>query len=62
MDKKLLNIKEVCQYTGWGETKVRELISRPSSTFAMKLGNKWFVNKPLFDAYLDKCALERRTV
>ena len=62
MDKKLLNIKEVCQYTGWGETKVRELISRPSSTFAMKLGNKWFVNKSLFDGYLDKCALERRTI
>ena len=62
MDKKLLNIKEVCEYTGWGATKVRELISRPSCTFALKLGNKWFVNKTLFDKYLDDCSRNRAII
>ena len=26
MDKKFLTIKEICEYTGWGETKVREIV------------------------------------
>ena len=26
MDKKLLNIKEICEYLGIGETKARELV------------------------------------
>lgn len=56
-DKKiLLNIKEVCEYTGWGQTKVREILKRPDSTFTIKMGNRLYANKELFDEYIKKCA------
>lgn len=56
MDKALLSLKEVCEYTGWKETKVRELLKRKDSTFTIRLGNRLYVNKKLFDEFLDKCA------
>ena len=56
MEKILLNIKEICEYTGWGETKVREIVNRPDSTFTIRLGNRLYVNKQLFDEYLMRCA------
>lgn len=56
MDKILLSLKEVCEYTGWGKTKVRELLKRPDSTFTIRFGRDLYVNKKMFDAYLDKCA------
>ena len=49
MDKALMNLKEVCEYTGWGETKVREILKRPTSTFTIILGNRLYVNKKLFE-------------
>lgn len=56
MEKKLLNVKEVCEYTGWGQTKVRELLNRKESTFTIRYGNRLFVDKVLFDEYLRQCA------
>lgn len=56
MERILMNLKEVCEYTGWGETKVREILKRPSSTFTVMLGNRLYVNKKLFDDYLNRCA------
>ena len=56
MDKALMNLKEVCEYTGWGETKVREILKRPTSTFTIILGNRLYVNKKLFEDYLNRCA------
>lgn len=56
MDKALMNLKEVCAYTGWGETKVREILKRPTSTFTIILGNRLYVNKKLFEDYLNRCA------
>lgn len=56
MDKKLLNVKELCEYTGWGKTKIREILNRPNSTFTIKLGNRLYADKQLFDEYLNKCA------
>lgn len=56
MDKKLLNLNELCEYTGWGKTKLREILNRPNSTFTIKLGNRLYVDKELFDEYLHKCA------
>ena len=32
MEKILLSLKELCEYTGWGETKVREILKRENST------------------------------
>lgn len=56
MERTLISLKEVCEYTGWGETKVRELLKRPTSTFTVRYGNRLYVNKKLFDEYLDRCA------
>lgn len=55
MEKILLSLKELCEYTGWGETKMREILKRPDSTFTIRLGNRLYADKKLFDAYLAKC-------
>lgn len=55
MEKRLLDINEVCEYTGWGKTKVREIVKRDDSKFTIKLGNKYFIDKKKFDNYLDNC-------
>ena len=52
MEKILMSLKEVCEYTGWGETKVREILKRPTSKFTVILGNRLYVNKKKFDDYL----------
>ena len=62
MEKKLLNIKDVCAYTGWGETKTRKIVTDPDNHFAFRVGNRLYVNKDLFDKYLDECAEERRRI
>ena len=56
MEKKLLSLNEVCSYTGWGKTKARRVLKRPDSSFTVRLGNRLYVNKKLFDDYLDRCA------
>lgn len=61
-EKKLLSLKEVCEYTGWGETKTREILTRKENRFTLRAGNRLYVNKTLFDKYLDDCAKERRNI
>lgn len=56
MEKALLNISELSSYTGWGKTKIREILKRPDSPFTVRMGNRLYANKKLFDEYLDKCA------
>lgn len=59
MDKALLSLNEVCDYTGWGKTKAREILKRDNSVFTVKMGNRLYVNKKLFDEYLERCAKYR---
>lgn len=54
MYKVLLDIKEVCQYLGIGETKVREIMRDKSSNFSLKIGRRWYANKDLLDKWLDE--------
>lgn len=56
IEKKILSLNEVCDYTGWGKTKVREILNNPNSNFTVRLGNRLYVHKELFDEYLIKCA------
>ncbi len=56
MEKILMSLNEICEYTGWGKTKVREILKRPTSNFTIVLGNRLYANKKLFDEYLEKCA------
>ena len=59
MEKCLLSLKEVCAYTGWGQTKAREILKGKNSNFTVIVGNRLYVNKRLFDDYLDRCAVKR---
>ena len=56
MEKLLLTISEVCELTGWGQTKVREIIKRPENNFTIRMGNRLYVNKKLFELNLTNCA------
>ena len=56
IEKTIMSLKEVCEYTGWGQTKAREILNKPGNTFTIRLGNRLYVHKELFDEYLIKCA------
>ena len=49
MEKALLSLKEVCDYTGWGKTRAREILRRENNGFTVRMGNRLYVNKKLFD-------------
>lgn len=53
-EKRFISIKEACEYTGFGETKLRELV-RSQNDFTVKLGNKYFIDRQKFDKYIDNC-------
>lgn len=53
--KRLLTVKEFCEYTGFGKTKAYELARSPNSHFTVRLGNKIFFDKERFDDYLEHC-------
>ena len=59
MNKRLLNIKEVCEYTGWGKTFARSVMKNDSHSFNIRCGNRLYVIKDKFDTYLEKCAKYR---
>lgn len=52
MDKRLLDIKEMCEYLGIGQTKARELL-RGNYGFGVQIGNRWYANKKKLDAWID---------
>ena len=43
-DKRLMNIKEVCDYLGIGQTKARELL-RGRNGFGVQIGNRWYADR-----------------
>ncbi|MDD7078775.1 MAG: helix-turn-helix domain-containing protein [Lachnospiraceae bacterium] len=54
--KKLLNVNEVCDYLGIGQTKARELL-RGHNGFGIQIGNRWYANKNKLDAWIDRESL-----
>ena len=54
VDKALLNVKEICEYLGLGDTKVRELLNRSDSPFTVRIGNRLYANKKILDSWLTK--------
>ena len=53
MDKKaLLNVKEMCEYLGIGQTKARELLSDPKNNFTIRIGNRLYAHKGKLDTWL----------
>lgn len=41
----LLNVKEMCEYLGIGQTKARELLSNPANGFTVRIGNRLYAHK-----------------
>ncbi len=52
MDKVLLNVKEVSEYLGLGETKTRELLRNPKNGFSIRIGNRLYAHKGKLDSWL----------
>lgn len=50
--KALLNVKEMCDYLGIGQTKARELLADPSNGFTIRIGNRLYAHREKLDAWL----------
>lgn len=53
VDKRLLNIDEFCKYLGIGKTKARQLMTKTSNPFTIRIGNRLYANKILLDKWID---------
>lgn len=51
-DKALLNVKEMCDYLGIGQTKARELLAVPRNKFTVRIGNRLYAHKQRLDTWL----------
>ncbi|MGO5036732.1 helix-turn-helix domain-containing protein [Roseburia faecis] len=54
--KRLLDIKETCEYLGIGQTKARELI-RGHNGFGIQIGNRWYADKTKLDLWIERNTL-----
>lgn len=62
MEKRFLSLKELCEYTGWGMTKIREIVKDESCDFAVRLGNKYFVDKEMFNEHIRQCMKYHKSI
>jgi len=53
-NKALLSVKDVCIYLSIGDTKARQLLKSPASTFTVKLGGQLFAHKRKLDEWLEE--------
>lgn len=53
MEKKFLTLKELCEYTGIGMTKLRQIVKR-KNPFTIMVGSKYYIDKDKWDAYVDQ--------
>lgn len=51
-EKALLNVKEMCDYLGIGQTKARELLADPRNKFTVRIGNRLYAHKERLDIWL----------
>lgn len=51
-EKALLNVKEMCDYLGIGQTKARELLADPRNKFTVRIGNRLYAHKGKLDVWL----------
>ena len=52
-NKRLLTVKEFCDYLGIGQTNARELL-RGYNGFGVQIGNRWYANKRKLDEWIDR--------
>ena len=53
IEKKLLNLKEFCDYLGIGQTKARELMTKTDNPYTVRIGNRLYANKRMLDRWVD---------
>ena len=51
-EKALLNVKEMCEYLGIGQTKARELLADLRNQFTVRIGNRLYAHKQRLDKWL----------
>ena len=56
LEKTLLSVDEFAAYMGIGKTKARELISKPSCKYVVRIGRRILIHKELLDSELKKSA------
>ncbi len=49
VDKKLLNVKEFCEYLGIGETNARYLMTKTDNPYTVRIKGRLYANKILLD-------------
>ncbi|MFR3234967.1 MULTISPECIES: excisionase [Bacillota] len=58
MEKALLNVKELSEYLGIGDTKARELLHNPYNNFTVRIGNRLYAHKVRLDKWLNNQVVE----
>lgn len=53
VDKKLLNVKEFCEYLGIGETNARYLMTKTDNPYTVRIKGRLYANKILLDKQID---------
>ena len=59
MDQILLNLQQMCEYTGLKKSVLIKIANNPDNRFIVRLDTKIFFHKRLFDEYIKKCVKER---
>ncbi len=52
IEKILLNVKEMGEYLGIGETKTRELLRNPKNGFTVRIGNRLYAHRERLDTWV----------
>ena len=47
-----LTVKEAAALSGIGEHSIREMIESGGANLYFRIGNKWMINRQLFDQYI----------
>lgn len=55
-DSPLMSFTDFCDYLGVGETKAREMISKPDCRYVVRIGRRVLIHKDLLDVELEKAA------
>ena len=53
IEKRLLNVEELCTYLNIGKTKARELL-RAHNGFAVRIGNRWYADREKLDNWINR--------
>ena len=53
LGRKLITLKEMCDYLAIGETEARSLLKSKACPFGVRIGNRLYANKTLLDDWID---------